>query len=424
MVIIYCCVNSGSIWGLAPYVVKIEADISQGMPYFNMVGLLSSEVREARERVRTAIKNAGENLPYGRITVSLSPADKRKEGAGFDLPIAISLLAAMGRIDKEQIKDTIIVGELGLDGQTKYIKGVLPIVIMAKEKGYKRCIIPYDNIGEGRVINDIDIIPVRSLKDLLDLLSNEELISKREKIYDEYKLEFNNKSNLECIQEIDTKSYALDFSQIVGQETGKRATIVAASGGHNLLYIGTPGSGKSMLAARIPTILPKLTIEEQIEISKIHSICGLLGSDGLIKNRPYRAPHHTITSSALIGGGKYPKPGEITIAHKGVLFLDELPEFQPRIIDSLRQPLEDKTIKIARMGGSYEFPADCFFVAAMNPCRCGYFPDRNRCNCSEVDINNYMGRISGPFLDRIDICAEVSRMSIEEIDSNGQGESS
>lgn len=399
---IYCYINSAAIWGIRPYVVKIEADISQGIPQFNMVGLLSSEVREARERVRTALKNMGQQLPYGRITINLSPADRKKEGVAFDLAIAVSLLVSMKVIRQDKIKDFLIIGELGLNGDIKAVKGILPIIIMAKQQGFKYCMIPFDNKAEGEVINDIIVVPVKNLQEVKEYFNQHTKIS----LFDSKVLLEDITSNINDLK---------DFSDINGHEYSKRAVTVAAAGRHNILFIGSPGSGKTMIASRIPGIMPDMTMEERIEISSIHSVCGLLNEKGLIRQRPFRAPHHSITLAALIGGGIYPKPGEITLAHGGVLFLDELPEFQPRVLDALRQPIEEKEIRIVRNGGNYQFPSDCMFVAAMNPCRCGFYPDRNKCNCSIIDVKNYLGKISGAFQDRLDMCIEVSRQSLEEV---------
>lgn len=393
-----------------------------------MVGLLASEVRESKERVRTALKNSGVSLPIGRITVSLSPANIRKEGSGFDLPIAISLLCNMEMIDYDFFKEFIILGELGLDGEVKPVRGVLPIVNMARKKGYTKFIISDRSIKEAVVFDDIEIMPIGHINELLEKTEYNNILLKSKECREE-NYEFNDATNINIIngdrKKENNKNFTLeinneneyknnketeDFSDIVGQESVKRAIMIATAGWHNLLMIGAPGVGKSMLASRIPTIIPKMTLEESIEVSEIHSICGLLDEEGLVKRRPFSAPHHSITNSALIGGGNNPKPGEITIAHKGVLFLDELPEFNPNILNSLRQPMEEKMVKIVRNSGAFVFPADCLIVAAMNPCKCGYYPDRSRCTCSEQDVKRYISRINGPILDRIDMEIEVSRI--------------
>lgn len=353
---IYCSINSASIWGIEPYIVKVETDIAQGMPCFNMVGLLSSEVREAKERVRTALKNSGENLPMYRITVNLSPADRRKEGSGFDLPIALGLLCAMGRINIQMFEKCMVVGELGLDGEIKKVNGILPIVSMAKEIGFKRCIVPEENIQESSIIHGIEIMAFNNLSEVIKCfgegnsgINTNQVIIKAEDAY-------YNEEEIQCG----------DYKDIIGQESVKRSLLISACGWHNIMLIGSPGVGKSMLASRLPGIMPDMTDKEKMEVSNIHSICGLLSNNRLISARPFVEPYHTITASALVGGGNIPRPGQITIAHKGVLFLDELPEFGQNVLDLLRQPLEEKKIRINRMSGNYVFPADCLVVTAMN----------------------------------------------------------
>lgn len=410
MIYIYCCINSGAIWGIEPYVVKVEADISQGMPCFNMVGLLSSEVREARERVRSAIKNSGESLPMYRVTVNLSPADRRKEGTGYDLPIALLLLCAMGRIDVSRFDNTLIMGELGLDGNINKVKGILPIINMAKRLGFNKCIIPKGNSNEARYADNIKVYTFSTLREVIKYFNN---------IHNEESTIIDNINREDVLDQSEN-----DFSDIYGQESVKRAIMIAVSGWHNMLMIGAPGVGKSMLAYRIPYIMTEMSEEEKREVLNIQSICGLIVNNDYILKRPYSAPHHTITKAALIGGGKEPRPGEITIAHRGVMFLDELPEFSPIVLDSLRQPLEEKVVKIHRMNGNYEFPANCLIIAAMNPCKCGYYPDRNRCKCSETDVMNYLNRISGPIIDRIDMSVEVPRVEAVDIGSEDNNMSS
>lgn len=373
-----------------------------------MVGLLSSEVREAKERVRTALKNMEQPLPYGRITVNLSPADTKKEGAAFDLAIAVALLVNMRVIKSDRIKDFMILGELGLNGDVKKVKGVLPIIIMAKQKGFQWCMIPFENMAEGSIIDGIKVVAVKNLREAVDYLNGAREIP----ICDS-----NTKNRVE--NNIEHFDATVDFLDIHGHSMVKRAVTVAVAGRHNLLMIGPPGVGKSMIASRIPGIMPDMSNEEILEISSIHSICGTLKDKGLIRQRPFQAPHHSVTLAALVGGGAYPKPGELTKAHGGVLFLDELPEFQMKVLDALRQPLEEKMVRIVRNAGEYEFPADCLFVAAMNPCRCGFYPDRNKCNCSINEVKNYLGKVSGPFIDRMDLCVDVPRQSFEEME---QGE--
>lgn len=381
-----------------------------------MVGLLSSEVREAKERVRTALKNSEEKLPMYRITVNLSPADRRKEGSGFDLPIALGLLCSMGRIDLQMLEKCMVIGELGLDGEIKRVNGILPIVSMANEMGFEKCIVPKENLQESSIVQGINVIAFNNLSDVIKYFSKEnvgiiddKVIMVTETAY--YNEETQNK-NEEMINEEQTQ-YG-DYKDIIGQEAVKRSLLISACGWHNIMLIGSPGVGKSMLASRLPGIMPEMTDKEKMEVSNIHSICGLLSNNRLISSRPFVEPYHTITASALVGGGSIPRPGQITIAHNGVLFLDELPEFGQNILDLLRQPLEEKKIRINRMSGNYVFPADCLVVTAMNPCKCGYFPDRSRCNCSERDIKAYMGRISGPIIDRMDMSIEVPRVEMTE----------
>lgn len=402
----FSTVTTGSIHGIGCILTQVEVDIIKTMPAFDMVGMLSSEVKEARERVRVALRNCGIVLPPVHITVNISPANIRKEGTAYDLPIAVGILISLGHIPGEYVSDVCIVGELGLNGEVKPVKGVLPIVKEAAAKGIKTCILPKGNAAEGAVIEGIKVIGVEDFAQVVDYFSVKENPSViPEKV---------NLTQLFAEAEEGTE----DFEDIVGQEACKRAALIAAAGFHHMSLTGAPGAGKTMIARRIPGILPPLTLEESLEVSAIYSVSGLLDSKRcLITSRPFIAPHHTTTVSALAGGGNIPKPGLFSLSHRGVLFLDELPEFNRECIEVMRQPLEEKTIQIARTHGTYFYPANFMLVAASNPCPCGYYPDKTRCRCSEKEIRRYQNKISGPIRDRIDLNVTAEMVDIKELNA-------
>ncbi|MBR1815402.1 MAG: YifB family Mg chelatase-like AAA ATPase [Lachnospiraceae bacterium] len=404
-------VISGTVLGIDGALINVEADLSDGLPMLTMIGYLSSSVKEAGERVRTALKNSGYYIPPKRITINLSPADIRKDGSGFDLPIAIAIVLTIGIIPDMDIAKTIIVGELGLNGEVKSVNGVLPIVYHAFENGISTCIVPRDNAVEAALVDGMRVIAVESLSETIDYIQGNIIIEPLDR----------DKINVES-DKIEKK---YDFSEIKGQAMLKRGMEIAASGFHNVLMTGAAGAGKSMISKRLPTIMPKLSFEESIEVTKIYSVSGMLDKKSrLITDRPFRSPHHTISNHALTGGGSIPRPGEVTLAHNGVLFLDELPEFNKNVLEVLRQPLEDKKITISRVNATYSFPADFMLIAAMNPCPCGYFPDRNKCSCTPFQIRRYQQKISGPLLDRIDINMEIKPVKYEEIFASSEEENS
>lgn len=414
----YSIIISGALQGVSAYLVSVEADVAQGLPGFSMVGSLGSEVKESRERVTVALKNVGMNLPPKRITVNLSPADIRKEGSAFDLPIAVGIMEAMDFFDDKATEGILFLGELGLDGEIKRVRGVLPIVREAAARGISQCIVPAENAAEGAVIPGIRVRGAAHIRDVFAFLLEKEE-RKREEILPGKSVD------VEALFHEDRYGETADFEDVCGQEAAKRAAEIAAAGFHNLLMVGPPGAGKSMIAKRIPGILPPLTLEESLEVTSVASVAGVLEEGRpLVRMRPFRSPHHTISRAALIGGSSNPRPGMISLAHRGVLFLDELPEFGRIALDSLRQPLEDRVVSIARAGGSVIYPSDFMLVCAMNPCPCGYYPDRNRCRCTEPTIQKYMGRVSGPILDRIDLCVELQAVDITGLNRKKKSESS
>ena len=409
----FSSVVSGTIYGMQSHIITVEVDFSRGLPCFVMVGMVSPEVRESAERVRIALKNIKITLPAMHIAVNLSPGDIKKTGTGFDLPLALGALTNMEIIKKDALKDILVMGELGLNGEVKKVNGVLPIIWEGKKHGITQCLVPKDNAIEAALIKGVKVVGVENIPEIIDYLNSPE--EQKDCLIPPTQSDEN-------ILWDDKITH--DFLDVSGQEKLKRGALIAASGFHHMLVMGPPGTGKTMIAQRMPGIMPPLSMEEKMDITSIYSIAGKLTRDNpVIRTRPFVSVHHSVSPQGITGGGSVPKPGAVSLAHKGILFLDELPEFQRQSLDMLRQPLEEKKINIVRTGGIFTYPADIMLVAAMNPCPCGYYPDVDKCNCTPGAIRHYLGHISGPILDRMDICITAEKIKIRDLQTKDEGKS-
>ncbi|MGN0744256.1 MAG: YifB family Mg chelatase-like AAA ATPase [Christensenellales bacterium] len=404
-------IQSYALDGLTGYAVDVETDINSGLPGYDMVGLASTATKESKERVRSAIKNSGFQYPAKRIIVNLAPADTKKEGPTFDLPVALGIMAATGQIESKYYKQFVIIGELSLDGELRHVNGIMPLLISAMQAGHRKFIIPSANAREASFIEGIDVYALPTLRDVVEMLSGVAYEKVQTSTYESA-----------CV----SHGYGVDFADVKGQSVAKRALEIAVAGGHNALMIGPPGAGKTMLAKCVPTIMPEMTFEEAVEVTKIHSVAGILdGNVGIVTTRPFRTPHHTTTVPALIGGGAKAKPGEVSLANHGVLFLDEMPEYSRHALETLRQPLEDRKVTVARVQQTTEYPANFMLIASMNPCPCGNYGSKNQiCRCTPSQIHNYVSKLSGPLMDRIDLQIEVDNVSYDELRFQKSGETS